>query len=76
MGVDVGDDHHTSRLADIPQFSEVPSVEPDDPGIKRVRIDVVIEQILHDTASVRGLPVPKEKGAAFAPAVPAGAQIS
>src|SRR5665213_2885235 len=76
MGVNIRDDHHTACFTQIPEFSEVPSVEVDDTGIKRVRVDVVIKQIVDDAASVRRLPVSKEEGAAFAPAMSAGAQIS
>ncbi len=75
MSVDIRDDRYTSCLTEIPEFAEVPPIEMHDARIKSARVEIVIEQIVDDTAPVRGLPMSKKEGTAFAPAMTPGPQV-
>ncbi|WP_143540369.1 hypothetical protein [Rhizobium chutanense] len=67
MNVDVGNDFTTCIAAVRPESSEPASIDFNDAGIQRMRVDVIIEDELFDPALFVS-PTQKE-GATFAPAV-------
>src|SRR6185312_9679900 len=60
---------------EIPQLAEVATVEVDDAGVERVRIDIVVEREIDDAPATGGILAAEQKGAALAHAAPALAQL-
>jgi hypothetical protein len=50
MHMDVGDDGKPALLAQLPEASEVLSIEPNDPGVEALRVDVVVKYVVHDAS--------------------------
>jgi hypothetical protein len=68
MNMDITDDAVSSHSTVLPQFWELVSVEMDDAGIERVRIDVIVEDELYDPLASPMIAT-EQKRAALAPPV-------
>ena len=73
--MDVCDDRHPTRLAYLPQVAEIAPIEPHDSAVKRVRVQVIIENKVHDS-SPTSFTMSEQERTTFPPAtVPALAQL-
>ena len=59
------DDIQAALTAVFPQCPEMPSIEPDDAGLKTMRVQIVIENEVQDMCAAIAA-MPQKKGAAFA----------
>jgi hypothetical protein len=66
MDMNVSHDREIALTAHGPKLPEIFPVKPDDPGIKAVRVEIVIENEIDDARSAAGLQEPEQEGAAFA----------
>jgi hypothetical protein len=51
MGVHVGHHSQAPPFAQVPQAAEMTPVEPDDPGIEAMRVEVVIENEIDNSGA-------------------------
>jgi hypothetical protein len=63
MNMNVGDDCELAFLANIPQGSEATSIQPYNPGVQAVWIDVIVEFEINDSDSTVATTPEKERAA-------------
>jgi hypothetical protein len=63
MGVHVGDDRQAPPFTQVPQAAEVTPVEPDDPGIEAMRVEVIIKNEIDNSGAPIRTPAKQERAA-------------
>jgi hypothetical protein len=66
--VHVGDDTEAATSADLPELTEVSSIESDDTGVERAGIEIIIENEVYDPGNTT-LAAPEEERTALSTGV-------